>query len=154
MRNVPTGTEVAEATGKAEAAPREVGREASKASQRPRIIEALIEPVADHGYAGTSIREIARVAGVSLSTFYEHFDDKEECFLAAYDQVADKLMEDIGAVTPQSRTPRVGPAVSDTAARRGAATEAVCTRPLASLSCSRRRSRSASGVRPGPVCFS
>jgi AcrR family transcriptional regulator len=106
MRNVATGTEVEEAAAKAEEAPREVGREASKASQRPRMIEALIELVAEHGYAGTSIREIARVAGVSLSTFYEHFDDKEECFLVAYDQVADKLLEDIGAVTLQSRTPR------------------------------------------------
>lgn len=79
---------------------RAVGRDASKASQRPRILEAITELVAARGYAGTTVREIAGTAGVSLSTFYEHFPDKERCFLAAYDQVADQLF---AAITEETR---------------------------------------------------
>jgi AcrR family transcriptional regulator len=85
---------------------RAVGRNASKASQRPRILDAITELVAAHGYAGTTVREIARTAGVSLSTFYEHFASKEECFLAAYDQVANQLFAAITAETRRANTPR------------------------------------------------
>lgn len=70
-------------------------REASKASQRPRILDAITELVADRGYAGTTLRDIAGLAGVSLTTFYEHFADKGACFLAAYDRVADELLSAI-----------------------------------------------------------
>jgi AcrR family transcriptional regulator len=85
---------------------RAAGRDAWKASQRPRILEAITALVAAHGYAGTTVREIARAAGVSLSTFYEHFADKEECFLAAYDKVADELFAAIDEQTLRARNPR------------------------------------------------
>jgi AcrR family transcriptional regulator len=79
---------------------RAVGRHASKASQRPRILDAITDLVAARGYVGTTVREVASSAGVSLSTFYEHFADKEQCFLAAYDQVADQLF---AAITEETR---------------------------------------------------
>jgi AcrR family transcriptional regulator len=79
-----------------------------KASQRPRILDAITDLVAAHGYAGTTVREIARDAGVSLSTFYEHFADKEQCFLAAYDRVADELFAAIAEQTRQASGPREG----------------------------------------------
>ena len=41
----------------------------------------MVEAVARHGYAGTTLRELVRLAGVSKTTFYEHFDSKQECFL-------------------------------------------------------------------------
>jgi AcrR family transcriptional regulator len=81
------------------------GRAAWKASQRPRILDAITELVAARGYAGTTVKEIAGLAGVSLSTFYEHFADKEQCFLAAYDQVADRLFEAIVAETRRATGP-------------------------------------------------
>ena len=37
------------------------------------------------GYNGTTISQITSAASVSRRTFYEHFDGKEECFLAAYE---------------------------------------------------------------------
>jgi AcrR family transcriptional regulator len=61
------------------------------------MLEAIVELVAEHGYAGTTVGEIAAAAGVSRSTFYEQFDDKEDCFRAAYDDVAESLVETIRA---------------------------------------------------------
>lgn len=54
-------------------------------SQRGRIVEAMVELVADKGYAATTVADVVGRAGVSRRTFYEQFPDKEACFLAAYD---------------------------------------------------------------------
>jgi AcrR family transcriptional regulator len=66
-------------------------RELVAASQRTRLLEALGRAVADKGYASATIDEIVRGAGVSKKTFYEHFQDKEDCFLAAYQAASDQL---------------------------------------------------------------
>ncbi len=60
-------------------------REELRASQRGRLICAIADSVAEKGYAETSVADVIALAGVSRRTFYEHFKDKEECFLAAYD---------------------------------------------------------------------
>lgn len=54
--------------------------------QRERILRAVTELVAERGYRKTTIEAIAKAARVALSTFYEHFEDKEACFLAAFDE--------------------------------------------------------------------
>jgi AcrR family transcriptional regulator len=41
--------------------------------------------VAERGYASVAVADVIERAGVSRKTFYEHFANKEECFLAAYD---------------------------------------------------------------------
>ncbi len=48
----------------------------------------MIELVAEHGYAGVTVSGLVRRARVSSRTFYEHFNDKDECFLATYDLIA------------------------------------------------------------------
>lgn len=63
------------------------------ASQRTRLLEAVGRAVADKGYAAATIDDVVRGAGVSKKTFYEHFRDKEDCFLAAYETAADQLFE-------------------------------------------------------------
>lgn len=55
--------------------------------QRRRIIRALIDLVAERGYAKASVRGLTRQAGISTRTFYERFEDKEDCFLQAYDGI-------------------------------------------------------------------
>jgi AcrR family transcriptional regulator len=45
----------------------------------------MVEAVARHGFAETTLRELVTLAGVSKSTFYEHFKDKQDCFLATFD---------------------------------------------------------------------
>ena len=54
-------------------------------NQRERLIAGLAEAVAEKGYGGTTIADITRHAAVSRRTFYEHFDGKDECFVAAFD---------------------------------------------------------------------
>ena len=62
-------------------------------NQRERLIAGLAEAVAENGYAGTTIAHITRHAAVSRRTFYEHFNSKDECFVAAYDTVMAQLRE-------------------------------------------------------------
>ncbi len=63
------------------------------ASQSTRLLEAVGRAVADKGYAAATIDDIVRGAGVSKKTFYDHFRDKEDCFVAAYEAAADALFE-------------------------------------------------------------
>ncbi len=67
------------------------------ASQRGRLLEAVGRAVADKGYGGATIDEIVRRAGVSKMTFYEHFRDKEDCFIAAYEAASEELLERVRA---------------------------------------------------------
>ncbi|HEX8689113.1 MAG TPA: TetR/AcrR family transcriptional regulator [Solirubrobacterales bacterium] len=56
------------------------------ADQRRRILDAAERLVGERGCGGTSIEAIVKAAGVSSVTFYEHFADKEACFVAAFDR--------------------------------------------------------------------
>ena len=58
--------------------------EDSKARKRGAIVEAAAERFAVAGYAGTSMVDIARAAGVGKGTLYEYFKSKEELFLAVF----------------------------------------------------------------------
>ena len=62
------------------------------ASQRGRLLEAMAQVVAGKGYAASTVADVIARAGVSRKTFYEHFRDKEDCFLAAYDVGVDLLL--------------------------------------------------------------
>ncbi len=66
-------------------------RNVVEASQRARLLEAVGRAVANRGYAAATIDDIVRGAGVSKKTFYEHFADKEGCFLAAYEAASEEL---------------------------------------------------------------
>jgi AcrR family transcriptional regulator len=70
------------------AAPRAVVRE----TQRARMLEAMVQAVAEKGYARVAVADVIERAGVSRQTFYEQFANKEECFLAAYDAGVDRLL--------------------------------------------------------------
>jgi AcrR family transcriptional regulator len=64
-------------------------RDELRASQRGRLICAITDSVAAKGYAATSVENVISLAGVSRKTFYEHYRDKEACYLAAYDAGSD-----------------------------------------------------------------
>ncbi len=66
-------------------------REFIEQNQRERIVTALVDTVAEHGYNATTVAHITKAASVSRRTFYEHFADKEACFLAAYEMVAEHI---------------------------------------------------------------
>jgi AcrR family transcriptional regulator len=68
-------------------------RDVVEASQRTRLLEAVGRAVAERGYAAATIDDVVRRAGVSKKTFYEHFADKQDCFLAAYEAASEELLE-------------------------------------------------------------
>jgi AcrR family transcriptional regulator len=83
--------------------------------QRSRLFAAAAAVFARNGYADATAEAIAREAGMSKATFYEHFGNKEECILALFDAAIDVVVGGIsqavqahGADTPQDR---VGAAV-------------------------------------------
>jgi AcrR family transcriptional regulator len=71
-------------------------------NQRERMLLAVAEAVAEQGYATTTVADIIARARLSRRTFYEHFADKEECFLAAYDTVAEQLLAAVGHAYEQA----------------------------------------------------
>ncbi len=60
--------------------------------QRTRLFSAAAAVFARIGYAEASAEAISREAGMSKATFYEHFDNKEECILALFDRAATQVM--------------------------------------------------------------
>jgi AcrR family transcriptional regulator len=76
-----------------------LSREQILDSQRERLLAAMAHEVAARGYRATTITGIVKFASVSTRDFYELFEGKEECFLAAFDAVHDHLTELISAAT-------------------------------------------------------
>ncbi|WP_067803686.1 TetR/AcrR family transcriptional regulator [Actinomadura formosensis] len=60
--------------------------------QRERLIDAFVQVVSDRGFAHTTISRVTSGAGVTKKTFYAHFTDLDECFLAAYQRGMDILL--------------------------------------------------------------
>ncbi len=66
------------------------GRAQLDGVQRARLLAAAIEVVAEHGYGGLSVARVSGRAGVSRRTFYDLFDDREDCFIAVFDQALER----------------------------------------------------------------
>lgn len=67
------------------------------AVQRERLLAAMLRSAAELGYRETNVQQVIERAGVSRPTFYEHFANKEACFLAAFDSSAERLRGRIAA---------------------------------------------------------
>ncbi|HEV7400555.1 MAG TPA: TetR/AcrR family transcriptional regulator [Solirubrobacterales bacterium] len=76
--------------------------------QRRRLLAAMAEALAEHGYAGVTTTQVSELASVSTSTFYKHFGNLWDCVLAAYVASADRLCEEIDAACA-ARDPRSAP---------------------------------------------
>jgi AcrR family transcriptional regulator len=70
------------------------------ATQRERILAATEQLLAERGCAGTTIEAIVKLAKVSSVTFYEHFDDKEACFAAAFDRALEETRARLREAAP------------------------------------------------------
>ncbi len=68
-----------------------------KAIQRERLLAAMLETVNELGYRALTVQDVLSRAGVSRPTFYEQFEDKEDCFLAAFDTSAKRLCKRVEA---------------------------------------------------------
>jgi AcrR family transcriptional regulator len=70
-----------------------VGREKVSEIQRGRILAAMTEVASERGAANVSVAHVVARSGVSRRTFYELFEDREACFLAAFDDTARQIAE-------------------------------------------------------------
>lgn len=64
---------------------------------RRRLVAAAAEVFNREGYEGTDSNRLARAAGYAPGTFYKHFRDKREIFLAVYAEWVDREWEDVSA---------------------------------------------------------
>ena len=67
-------------------AARDLGRERVSEIQRSRILAAMVEECSKRGAASVTVAHVVARAGVSRRTFYELFEDREDCFLGAFDE--------------------------------------------------------------------
>lgn len=56
-------------------------------NQRERLLGATVAVVAERGYEATRVADLLELAGISRSAFYNHFANKQECFLAAVEEM-------------------------------------------------------------------
>lgn len=64
-------------------------------NQRARLYGAMAHSIAVRGFQTTTVADVIRLAGVSRTTFYEHFANKSDCFLAAYETMAYRMIKNI-----------------------------------------------------------
>jgi AcrR family transcriptional regulator len=65
---------------------------ASRELRRQPILEAMIRVVGRKGYQAASVGDVVTEASASRSTFYKYFDDKHDCFLAAFELAAERIV--------------------------------------------------------------
>ena len=53
--------------------------------------------IEEKGYRDTTVADVVRIAHTSRRTFYEHFEDRDTCYLALFDAINDATMEAIAA---------------------------------------------------------
>jgi AcrR family transcriptional regulator len=64
----------------------------SREPRRQPILEAMIRVVGRKGYSATSVADVVAEAHASRATFYKYFDDKRDCFLAAYELATERIL--------------------------------------------------------------
>jgi AcrR family transcriptional regulator len=75
------------------------------------IIEAGFMAVAEHGLAGTTTRDIAGLAGISVGSLYEYFANKEEIYDAMSRKLVDEVLSMIKPLIPRLTGMDIAPAI-------------------------------------------
>jgi AcrR family transcriptional regulator len=101
-------------------------REVVLAGQRRRVIDGATAVFARRGYAGATVEQLVAGSGVAVGSFYELFDGKEECFLAAFD-----LAVDAGRARVAEAIPAAAPFAEQVWAALGALVELIAADPAA-----------------------
>ncbi|HEY2320456.1 MAG TPA: TetR/AcrR family transcriptional regulator [Solirubrobacteraceae bacterium] len=74
---------------------------AEPAGHRERLIAAMAASIEEKGYRDTTVADVVRLARTSRRNFYEHFADRDACFLALFDTTNERMMREIAeAVQP------------------------------------------------------
>lgn len=81
--------------------PRRLPGDLVRAVQRERLQVGMLRAISELGYRSTNVQDVIERAGVSRPTFYEHFANKDDCFLAAFDACAARLRDRIAAAADE-----------------------------------------------------
>jgi len=74
-----------------------------EADQRRRMLDAVGGVLAECGYARATVGDVLERSGVSRRTFYEQFEDKDDCLFAAYDDAERRVW--VAAMAAVAGTP-------------------------------------------------
>src|SRR6201985_1732824 len=76
---------------------------AEPTGHRERLIAAMATSIEEKGFRDTTVADVVRIARTSRRNFYEHFDDREACFLALFDATNAVMMgQTAAAVDPEA----------------------------------------------------
>jgi AcrR family transcriptional regulator len=73
-------------------------------SHRERLIAAMAASIVEKGYRDTTVADVVRIARTSRRNFYEHFVDRDACFLALFEATNDAMMDAIAAAVHPDQT--------------------------------------------------
>lgn len=86
-----------------------LSREEVARAQRDRMLLAMVEVSARKGYVDTTVADVLHGAKVSRETFYQQFDSKLACFLAAFDAAGELLLAGLAPVVAVGNADGAGP---------------------------------------------
>ncbi|MFD0365660.1 TetR/AcrR family transcriptional regulator [Nocardia sp. GCM10030253] len=75
--------------------------EERRAERRARLIDAALEIWLDSGWAAVTMRGVCTRAALNDRYFYEHFADRDELLVAAWDDVNTEVLADLGALVAE-----------------------------------------------------
>jgi AcrR family transcriptional regulator len=76
---------------------RRLPTELKETAQRLRMLLAMQRACAELGYRKTTVHHVLERAGVSRPTFYQYFNDKEDCFVMAFDFAVERMRSHLTA---------------------------------------------------------
>jgi AcrR family transcriptional regulator len=68
-------------------------------ARREQILDVAVQVFAQHGYHGASMNDVADAAGVTKPVLYQHFDSKQDLYLALLEDVGRRMLHAIGKAT-------------------------------------------------------
>jgi AcrR family transcriptional regulator len=92
---------------------RHVRSDGAGGSPRERLLAAIVDVTAEHGYEQATIAQVVTRARVSRPTFYEHFADKDECFVVALYELGQRLLAVVaGSISARAPADAANAAIS------------------------------------------
>ncbi len=77
----------------------------AQVDHRARLLDGMAASIRRSGFQGTTLADVVREARVSRRTFYEHFTDPVDCYVALLEQVAARTIADVAAAVMTEGTP-------------------------------------------------
>ncbi|TMK98881.1 MAG: TetR/AcrR family transcriptional regulator [Actinobacteria bacterium] len=81
-----------------------VGEAPHAETHRERLLAAMASSIEEKGFRDTAVADVVRAARTSRRTFYEHFSDREDCFLALFEATTAEMMRGVASAV-QSEAP-------------------------------------------------